>query len=120
MPGVVEYPVANQPARRLCTLERSRAIQRKEEMGLSKGEKNEIIEKFAIRPGDTGSSEVQIAVLTRRINQLNEHLKLHKHDQSSRHGLLKLVGQRRSHLKYLMARNPAKYRQLLAQLGLRK
>jgi small subunit ribosomal protein S15 len=89
-------------------------------MPLSKGEKSGIIEQYATTPGDTGSSEVQIALLTRRINQLNEHLKVHKHDQGSRHGLLKLVGQRRAHLKYLMARDPARYRALLSRLGLRK
>ena len=89
-------------------------------MALSKGEKKEIIEQFAVKPGDTGSADVQIAVLTKRINQLNEHLKLHKHDQSTRHGLLNLVGRRRAHLKYLMAQNPARYKEILAKLGLRK
>ena len=89
-------------------------------MPLSKGEKIEIVEQYGTKPGDTGSSEVQIALLTRRINQLNEHLKVHKHDQGSRHGLLKLVGQRRAHLKYLMTTNPAHYRELLSRLGLRK
>jgi small subunit ribosomal protein S15 len=89
-------------------------------MALSKGEKAAIVDKFAAQPGDTGSSEVQIAILTTRINQLNEHLKLHKHDQSSRHGLLALVGKRRSHLKYLAAKNPAGYKELLGKLGLRK
>jgi small subunit ribosomal protein S15 len=89
-------------------------------MAISKGEKTEIIEQYAIKPGDTGSSEVQIAILTKRINQLNEHLKIHKHDQGSRHGLLALVGRRRSHLKYLQSKDPAGYRALLARLGLRK
>ncbi len=89
-------------------------------MALSKGEKKELIEQYAVKPGDTGSSEVQIAVLTARINQLNEHLKLHKHDQGTRHGLLTLVGRRRAHLKYLMAKDPARYKELLARLGLRK
>ncbi len=89
-------------------------------MALSKGEKKELIEQYAVKPGDTGSSEVQIAVLTARINQLNEHLKLHKHDQGTRHGLLIMVGRRRSHLKYLMAKDPARYKELLARLGLRK
>ncbi len=89
-------------------------------MALSKGEKQQIMEQYAVKPGDTGSSEVQIAVLTTRINQLNEHLKVHKHDQSTRHGLLAMVGRRRAHLKYLAARDPARYRELLAKLGLRK
>ena len=89
-------------------------------MALSKGEKSEIVEKFAKLPGDTGSSEVQVAILTTRINQLNEHIKQHKHDQSARHGMLALVGKRRSHLKYLSVTSPAVYRALLAKLGLRK
>jgi small subunit ribosomal protein S15 len=89
-------------------------------MALSKGETAAIVEKFAAHSNDTGSSEVQIALLTQRINQLNEHLKTHKHDQNSRHGLLKLVGKRRSHLKYLAAHDPAGYRELLGKLGLRK
>ena len=82
--------------------------------------KPEIINEYKIHEKDTGSSEVQIAILTRRINQLNEHLKVHKHDQSTRHGLLTLVGRRRAHLKYLMAKDPASYRELLVKLGLRK
>lgn len=89
-------------------------------MGLNKGDKTSIIEKFATKPGDTGSSEVQVAVLTQRINELNEHIKTHKHDQSARHGLLNLVGKRRSHLKYLSIKNPAAYRELLNKLGLRR
>lgn len=89
-------------------------------MALSKGEKAAIIEKFAVNAGDTGSSEVQIALLTQRINSLNEHLKTHKHDQGTRHGLIKLVGKRRAHLKYLAAKNPTVYRELLGKLGLRK
>jgi small subunit ribosomal protein S15 len=89
-------------------------------MALSKGEKTTIIEKFANQPGDTGSSEVQVAVLTQRINQINEHIKTHRHDQSAKHGLLNMVGKRRAHLKYLSITNPASYRELLAKLGLRK
>lgn len=89
-------------------------------MALSKGEKLEIIEKNAIKPNDTGSSEVQIAILTKRITDLNEHLKAHKHDQSTRHGLVVMVGRRRRLLKYLMTTNPVGYRELLARLGLRK
>jgi small subunit ribosomal protein S15 len=89
-------------------------------MALSKGETAEIVSKYATKEGDTGSSEVQIALLTQRINSLNEHLKTHKKDQGSRHGLLQLVGKRRSHLKYLAAKNPQGYRELLVKLGLRK
>ncbi|MCS7087197.1 MAG: 30S ribosomal protein S15 [Thermoflexales bacterium] len=89
-------------------------------MALSKKEKAAIIAKFATAPGDTGSSAVQVALLTQRINRLNEHLKVHKHDRSSRYGLIKLVGQRRAHLKYLAAQDPQAYRELLAKLGLRR
>jgi small subunit ribosomal protein S15 len=89
-------------------------------MALNKGEKAEIVSKFAANANDTGSSAVQIAILTTRINQLNEHLRTHKHDQGSRSGLLKLVGKRRSLLKYVQGQSPETYRDLLAKLGLRK
>ena len=89
-------------------------------MALSKGEKAAIIEKFAVNAGDTGSSEVQIALLTQRITQLNEHLKMHRHDEATRYGLIKLVGKRRAHLKFLAKNDPAGYRELLGKLGLRK
>ena len=89
-------------------------------MALTKEEKQEIIEKFQQKDGDTGSSEVQIALLTARINQLQEHLKTHKHDNSSRRGLLKLVGQRRHHQEYLKQKDPARYQEVIDSLGLRK
>jgi len=89
-------------------------------MALTKAEKNEIIEKYGRHEGDTGSPEVQIAILTQRIHQLTDHLIAHKHDQGSRRGLLKLVGQRRSHLKYLSRTDPEAYRAILQQLGLRR
>lgn len=82
--------------------------------------KNEIIEKFKVHPTDTGSSEVQIALLTDRIQYLTDHFKIHKKDHHSRQGLLKLVGQRRSLLDYLKKKDIAKYRTILAELGLRK
>lgn len=82
--------------------------------------KNEIIEKFKVHPTDTGSSEVQIALLTDRIQYLTEHFKVHKKDHHSRQGLLKLVGQRRSLLDYLKKKDVNKYRTILAELGLRK
>ena len=82
--------------------------------------KNEIIEKFKVHPTDTGSSEVQIALLTDRIQYLTDHFKIHKKDHHSRQGLLKLVGQRRSLLDYLKKKDVAKYRTILAELGLRK
>jgi small subunit ribosomal protein S15 len=82
--------------------------------------KNEIIEKFKIHPTDTGSSEVQIALITDRIQYLTEHFKVHKKDHHSRQGLLKLVGQRRSLLDYLKKKDVNKYRTMLQELGLRK
>ena len=89
-------------------------------MALSKGLKAQIVEEYGASGGDTGSPEVQVALLTRRINELTEHLKQHKHDESSRRGLLKLVGQRRRHLAYLMKKEFNRYRQLIDRLGLRK
>ena len=83
-------------------------------------EKNEIIAKFATHEGDTGSPEVQIALLTQRINHLNEHLKTHKHDNHSRRGLLKMVGKRRGLLDYLKAKDIERYRAIIEALGLRK
>ena len=83
-------------------------------------EKQQIIAKFASHEGDTGSPEVQIALLTDRINHLNEHLKVHKHDTHSRRGLLKMVGRRRGLLDYLKAKDIERYRAVIAALELRK
>lgn len=83
-------------------------------------EKQEIIAKFAAHEGDTGSPEVQIALLTDRINHLNEHLKEHPHDNHSRRGLLKMVGQRRGLLDYIKSKDIEKYREIVARLDLRK
>jgi small subunit ribosomal protein S15 len=83
-------------------------------------EKNEIIAKFATHEGDTGSPEVQIALLTFRINHLNEHLKEHKQDNHSRRGLLKMVGKRRGLLDYLKEKDIMRYRAIIEALGLRK
>jgi len=83
-------------------------------------QKQEIIKKFAAHETDTGSPEVQIALLSERINYLTEHFKSHKKDHHSRRGLLKLVGQRRSLLNYLKNKNVDKYRQLIQVLGIRK
>lgn len=82
--------------------------------------KTEIIEKYAQKPGDTGSPEVQVALLTYRINHLNEHLKENKKDSHSRRGLLKMVGRRRGLLKYLKAKDIERYRSLISSLSLRK
>ena len=83
-------------------------------------EKNEIIAKFATHEGDTGSPEVQIALLTERINHLNEHLKAHKQDNHSRRGLLKMVGKRRGLLDYLTEQDIMRYRAIIDAVGLRK
>jgi len=87
---------------------------------MEKDRKLEIIEQYKRHEGDTGSPEVQIALLTERINHLNEHLKLHKKDHHSRRGLLKMVGQRRSLLNYLKSKDIERYRTIIASLGLRK
>ena len=89
-------------------------------MSITKKNKEEIIQSFGRHENDTGSPEVQIAILTTRIQQLTEHLKVHKHDEHSRRGLLKLVGLRRRHLKYLSRKDPAAYRALIQKLGLRR
>lgn len=87
---------------------------------INKDDKDQIIKDFARHEGDTGSPEVQIAILTKRIVQLTEHLQTHKHDNHSRRGLLKLVGQRRRHLNYIANKDPDKYRELLDRLNLRR
>ncbi len=89
-------------------------------MSIPKTEKLRITREFRINDTDTGSPEVQIALLTRRIEDLLEHLKAHKHDQGSRRGLLKLVGQRRRHLAYLRKKDAGRYTTLIGKLGLRK
>ena len=82
--------------------------------------KQEIISKYHLHEGDTGSPEVQIAILTERINYLTEHLKVHKKDHHSRRGLLKMVGQRRGLLNYLNQKDIQRYRAIIERLGLRK
>ena len=89
-------------------------------MTLTPEKKREIIEQFAIHEGDTGSPEVQVALLTWRINHLTEHLKVHKKDEHSRRGLLKLVGRRRRLLRYLERTDRQRYRTLIERLGLRR
>jgi len=89
-------------------------------MTISAEKKKEIVENFRTHEGDTGSPEVQIALLTASINHLAEHLKLHKKDHSSRRGLLRMVGKRSSLLKYLSRTAPDRYRETIAKLGLRK
>ncbi len=87
---------------------------------LLKEEKQDIINEYALHEGDTGSPEVQIAILTYRINSINEHLKAHKRDHHSRRGLLKMVGQRRGLLKYLRNNDIERYRSLIEKLGIRR
>ncbi|UCF62320.1 MAG: 30S ribosomal protein S15 [Anaerolineaceae bacterium] len=89
-------------------------------MAMTKKEKQEIIVEFNRHENDTGSPEVQIAILTNRIQQLTEHLRTHKHDESSRRGLLKLVGQRRKHLAYLKRKDVNAYLTLTERLGIRR
>ena len=89
-------------------------------MALSKEEKAKIIKEFARNDKDTGSTEVQIAILTNEINTLTEHLKEHKHDYHSNRGLLKKVGQRRNLLAYLAKKDIQSYREVIKKLGLRK
>ena len=89
-------------------------------MALTKEMKQDIIKKYATHEGDTGSPEVQIAILTAEINELTEHLKDHKHDHHSRRGLLKKVGQRKSLLNYLSKKDVQRYRDIVEKLGLRK
>jgi len=89
-------------------------------MALTKNEKDSVVEVYHRHEADTGSPEVQIALLTQRITRLTEHLQEHKHDEHSRRGLLKLVGQRRRHLNYLSSKDEAKYKEMVARLGLRR
>jgi small subunit ribosomal protein S15 len=88
-------------------------------VALNKGKKEAIIDDFKRHPDDTGSPEVQIALLTERINYLTDHLRTHKQDHHSRRGLLKLVGQRRRQLSYLNETAPDRYRDVIKRLGLR-
>lgn len=87
---------------------------------MRKEEKTAIIEQYATHPGDTGSPEVQIAILTARINELTDHLRVHKHDNHSRRGLLMMVGKRRGLLDYLYRKDIERYRAIIAKLGIRK
>ncbi|SEN44599.1 30S ribosomal protein S15 [Lihuaxuella thermophila] len=89
-------------------------------MALTNERKREIIDEFKTHEGDTGSPEVQIAILTHRINELNNHLRDHKKDHHSRRGLLKMVGQRRNLLNYLKNKDITRYRELIRKLGLRR
>jgi len=89
-------------------------------MALEKATKEALMDEYRVHPKDTGSPEVQIALLTERINALTEHLKVHSHDEASRRGLLKLVGKRRRHLAYLSRTDAQRYRDIVARLNLRK
>ena len=87
---------------------------------LSKAEKQALMKEYALKDGDTGSPEVQIAVLTKNINQLTEHLKIHPKDYASLRGLMKMVGRRRDLMTYLRNKDVNRYRELIKRLGLRK
>jgi len=87
---------------------------------LEKGKKTDIINKLELHKGDTGSAEVQVALLTERISQLTEHMAANRHDYSTQHGLLKLVGRRRRLLTYLSKEDVGRYQSLITKLGLRK
>ncbi len=89
-------------------------------MRISKQVKTELIDEYHRHDNDTGSPEVQVAILSHRIKQLTEHLKIHKHDQSSRRGLIKMVGKRRRHLAYLKGQDPNAYLSLTESLGIRR
>ncbi|MGH2679260.1 MAG: 30S ribosomal protein S15 [Actinomycetota bacterium] len=89
-------------------------------MTLTKDAKRQIIQEHALTSGDTGSADVQVAVLTTRIAELTEHLKTHKHDHASRRGLLQMVGRRRRLLEYIKREDIERYRALIAKLGLRR
>ncbi|PLT31591.1 30S ribosomal protein S15 [Peribacillus deserti] len=89
-------------------------------MAITKERKNELINEYKTHEGDTGSPEVQIAVLTEDINNLNAHLRTHKKDHHSRRGLLKMVGRRRNLLTYLRNKDVTRYRELINKLGLRR
>lgn len=89
-------------------------------MSITAQAKRDLVEEYRTHEGDTGSPEVQIAILTKRITELTEHLKTHKKDHSSRRGLLKMVGKRNALLKYLTREDRARYQRIIARLGLRK
>jgi small subunit ribosomal protein S15 len=95
-------------------------VSRRGLMSITAEEKSQILSDYKIHEKDTGSPEVQIALLTKRIKELTEHLKMHKKDFSSRRGLLKMVGKRNSLLKYLTREDRARYQQIIGRLGLRK
>ena len=87
---------------------------------MDKAEKQAVMEEYGTHEGDTGSTELQVAVLTTRILELTDHLRVHKHDESTRRGLLKMVGRRRRLLRYLNREDVSRYRTLISRLGLRR
>ncbi len=89
-------------------------------MALTKEQKQALVEEYRIKDGDTGSPEVQIAILTHEIRELNAHLKVHKHDYNSQRGMMKKVGHRRNLMKYLVKEDVERYQKLIKRLGLRR
>lgn len=104
----------------LASILKTQAKEEARQRLLTAERKKELIEEFATHEGDTGSPEVQVAILTERIRYLTDHLKANKHDYHTRRGLLMLVGQRRRQLRYLNKRDVNRYRELIARLGLRR
>jgi small subunit ribosomal protein S15 len=102
------------------TLGRTAQQTKEEHVALDAAQKKTILDTYGVHEGDTGSPEAQVALLTKRISDLTEHLKMHKHDHHSRRGLLLLVGRRRRLLKYLASVDVARYRSLIERLGLRR
>ncbi len=99
---------------------RNTFIRGAQEKGLDKAEKQAVIEEYRTHETDTGSADLQVALLTERITHLTQHLRIHNHDESTRRGLLKMVGRRRRLLRYLNNEDVGRYRALIARLGLRR
>ena len=114
------YVILLRCTRVLYNLSNNLSLNCQEGYNLDKEKKVDIVSKFKLHRGDTGSTEVQVALLTERINQLTEHMKANQHDYHSQRGLLKLVGQRRGLLAYLNKEDVGRYRRLITKLGLRK
>lgn len=115
-----EEPLLGNTTHRRLLGNRGLIMKEVKRMALSQQEKEQIISEYKTHDNDTGSPEVQIAILTKQINTLNEHLRTHKKDHHSRRGLLKMVGKRRNLLTYLRNKDVARYRELIQKLGLRR
>lgn len=105
---------------KICVIRNESSNHKEKKMSITKERKQELIKEFALKPGDTGSTEVQVAVLTERINNLTEHMKTHEKDFHSRRGLLMMVGARRRLLDYLKSVSVTRYQSLVERLKLRR